>query len=109
MAKSPQQVKAGHWRCDVCFLSIALYAILLMKAIRLTRRAATALRKHRNMAARIMAKIEDYAANPASTEVKMLRGSTTLRFRIGDYRVLFEETGDEIIILDIGPRGSIYE
>ena len=80
-----------------------------MKTIRFTRRAATALRTHRNVATRITAKIEAYAANPASTDVKALKGLTALRIRAGNYRIIFEETADEIVVLDIGPRGGVYE
>jgi mRNA interferase RelE/StbE len=82
-----------------------------MKAISYTRAAARALRKHRNMAPRIMAKVEDYAADPASLAnvVTDLVGRDCRRIRIGDFRVLFRETATEVIVLDIGPRGSIYE
>lgn len=44
----------------------------------------------------IIAKIEQYAADPASlaNNVKALRGSNQLRLRVGDYRVLFEIEDD---------------
>lgn len=32
----------------------------------------------------------------------------TYRFRIGDYRVIFDIQGDDIVILRIGHRNSIY-
>ena len=32
----------------------------------------------------------------------------TYRFRIGDYRVIFDIVGDEIVILRIGHRKEIY-
>jgi mRNA interferase RelE/StbE len=32
-----------------------------------------------------------------------------LRLRIGDFRVIFSETPETITVLDIGPRGDIYE
>lgn len=28
--------------------------------------------------------------------------------RVGDYRILFEVTAEELIVSDIGPRGQIY-
>ena len=37
-----------------------------------------------------------------------LRGLPFKRLRVGDFRVLFEETETEIIVSDIGPRGAIY-
>jgi mRNA interferase RelE/StbE len=39
----------------------------------------------------------------------MLRGSSLKRLRVGDFRVLFEETETEIIVTRIGPRGSVYD
>src|SRR6185437_15995711 len=32
-----------------------------------------------------------------------------LSWRLGDYRVVFEETGTELIVTKIGPRGSVYD
>ena len=82
-----------------------------MKTISYARTAVRALRKHRNMAPRIMAKVEDYAADPASLAnvVTEMVGKDYRRLRVGDFRVLFRETATEIIVLDIGPRGSIYD
>ena len=73
--------------------------------------AAKALRKHRADAERILSKIEAYAANPASlaNKIKSLQGSSALRLRVGEYRVIFEETDSEIIVTKIGPRGSVYD
>jgi mRNA-degrading endonuclease RelE of RelBE toxin-antitoxin system len=31
------------------------------------------------------------------------------RLRVGDFRVIFRETAAELEILDIGPRGGIYD
>lgn len=33
----------------------------------------------------------------------------TFRFRIGDYRVVFDAEKDDIIVLAVGHRGEIYE
>lgn len=73
--------------------------------------AVKALRKHRTDAERILSKIEAYAANPASlaNNIKALQGSTALRLRVGEYRVVFEENEREIIVTKIGPRGSVYD
>jgi mRNA interferase RelE/StbE len=81
-----------------------------VKAISYTRAAARALRKHRNMAPRITAKVEDYAEDPASMAnmVTELVGTDCRRLRVGDFRVLFRETATEVIVLDVGPRG-IYD
>jgi mRNA interferase RelE/StbE len=82
-----------------------------MKEIAYTITAAKALRRHANRAAAIRAKIEQYAADPASlaANVKTLSGVDAKRLRIGDFRVLFRETADHIEVLDIGPRGNVYE
>jgi mRNA interferase RelE/StbE len=63
------------------------------------------------MAPRITAKIEQYAADPASLAnlVTKLAGRDSMRLRVGDFRVLFRDTPMEIVVLDIGPRGNIYD
>jgi mRNA interferase RelE/StbE len=38
-----------------------------------------------------------------------LVGTDRLRLRLGDFRVIFRETATEVIVLDLGPRGSIYD
>jgi mRNA interferase RelE/StbE len=82
-----------------------------VKTIVYTRTAVRALRRHRSMARRIMAKVEEYAANPASLAnvVTEMVGKDSRRLRVGDFRVLFRETATEVRVLDIGPRGSIYD
>jgi len=82
-----------------------------VKTILYTRAAARALRKHGNMAARITAKIEDYARDPAALAnvVTEMAGKDYRRLRVGDFRVLLRETATEITVLDIGPRGGIYD
>jgi mRNA interferase RelE/StbE len=82
-----------------------------MKRLVILPAAAKALRRHRAEAERILAKIEAYAADPASqaNNVKALKGSTALRLRVGDFRVVFEESDAEIIVTGIGPRGSIHD
>jgi mRNA interferase RelE/StbE len=63
------------------------------------------------MAARITAKVEAYAADPAALAnmVTEMVGEDYMRLRVGDFRVLFRETATEITVLDIGPRGGIYD
>ncbi|WP_192384912.1 type II toxin-antitoxin system RelE/ParE family toxin [Mesorhizobium silamurunense] len=73
--------------------------------------AIKSLRKHKADAPRIVAKIAVYAETPEAmvNNVKKLVGSDEMRLRVGDYRVIFTETEDEIIVSRIGPRGSVYE
>jgi mRNA interferase RelE/StbE len=82
-----------------------------MKSVSYTRTAARALLRHANRAAPIRSKINAYAKNPASqaNNVKQLSGSAAMRLRVGDFRVLFIETGTALTILDVGPRGDIYD
>jgi len=81
-----------------------------VKRIVYTRAAVRALRRHRNIASRIMSKVEDYAANPAAfaNVATEMVGQDYMRLRIGDFRVLFRETSTEIVVLDLGPRSGIY-
>lgn len=59
----------------------------------------------------IVSKIESYAADPTAlgNNIARLKGRAGLRLRIGDWRVIFDETGDCIEVLAVGPRGSVYE
>jgi mRNA interferase RelE/StbE len=59
---------------------------------------------------RIRSKIEQYAQKPASlsNNVKRLKGREGLRLRVGDWRVIFNESRETIDVLVIGPRGSVY-
>lgn len=63
-----------------------------------------------NMALRIRSKIEAYAADPASqaNNVRMLKGREGIRLRVGDWRVIMQD-GIVLAVLEIGPRGSVYD
>lgn len=65
----------------------------------------------RSLGRSIRAKIAQYAADPASqaNNVKKLQGRDGYRLRVGDWRVIFDEDGNVIAILEIGPRGGIYD
>jgi mRNA interferase RelE/StbE len=80
--------------------------------IRYTKDAVKALtRMPTHTAKRIRDKIEQYAADPDSlaANVKKLQARDGYRLRVGDYRVIFEKQGTAMDVLQIGPRGSIYE
>ncbi|WP_420607629.1 type II toxin-antitoxin system RelE family toxin [Novosphingopyxis sp.] len=64
----------------------------------------------KQQAAKIEEKIEQYAVDPESlsANVKRLQGTTAFRLRIDAYRVIFDEDGTVLDILDIGKRGRIY-
>jgi mRNA interferase RelE/StbE len=73
--------------------------------------AAKALRRMpATTARRIIGKIEAYAKDPASQQnnVKSLKGTDAIRLRVGDWRVIMQD-GVVLDVLDIGPRGGIYD
>lgn len=82
-----------------------------MKTVVYLPAAAKALRKHRAEAARIVAKLQEYATEPGNqaNNIKRMKGSDELRLRIGDFRAIFVETETEIIVSRIGPRGGVYD
>lgn len=84
-----------------------------MKQIAYSRDALKTLtRMPANTAKLIRSKIEQYAEEPASlgNNVKTLKGMDgQLRLRVGDWRVIFSETGEVIAIIKIAPRGGAYE
>ena len=65
-----------------------------------------------NTAKLIRKKIEQYATEPKAlaNNVKALKGAKgVLRLRVGDWRVLFREDATNLAVLEIGPRGSVYD
>jgi mRNA interferase RelE/StbE len=64
-----------------------------------------------NASVLVRAKIEQFADDPASlaNNVVRLQGRPGFRLRVGDWRVIFDDDGSILAILEIGPRGSIYE
>jgi mRNA interferase RelE/StbE len=80
--------------------------------VQFTKEALRALaRMPANDAARIRNKIAQFAATPESlaNQVTKLVGSAYLRLRVGNYRVIMLPDGTVLLIVAIGPRGSIYE
>lgn len=83
-----------------------------MRQIVFTRTALKALRRMpANVATTIRAKIDQYAVDPASlaNNVTRLQGRSGFRLRVGDWRVLYDEHGAVLEILDVGPRGGVYD
>ena len=82
-----------------------------MKSISYSKVAIRALRRMpRNVADLIRSKIEAFAEDPAlqANNVKVLKGREGIRLRVGDWRVIIDDQGNVLAILDIGPRGSVY-
>lgn len=83
-----------------------------MKRISYLPPALKALRRMpANTARRIWDKIEAYAAAPLSqaNNVTALKGREGIRLRVGDWRVIMDDQGMVLDILEIGPRGGVYE
>jgi len=82
-----------------------------MKAVTYSRSVLKVLRRMpRDSAERVVAKVEQYAADPASqaNNVTALQGRDGIRLRVGDWRVIMHD-GEVLAVLQIGPRGSIYD
>jgi mRNA interferase RelE/StbE len=63
---------------------------------------------------RVIAKVEQYAADPASlaNQVRALTGSALLRLRVGDHRVIFRIEGGEVtvmLVLRVRHRREAYD
>lgn len=84
-----------------------------MYTIRHTAAALKALRKMpRNSADLIRLKVREVATAPATARnVKKLKGRDGYRLRVGDWRVIFNLDNGELvlIVIEIGPRGDIYD
>ena len=60
----------------------------------------------------IRSKIAQYVADPAAQahNVKVLKGQNGVyRLRVGDWRILFTETGEVITVIEVAPRGGAYQ
>ena len=83
-----------------------------MKQISYTKAAIRALRRMpANTATLIRTKIEAYAQDPSAqaNNVKSLKGREGIRLRVGDWRVIMDDQGNVLAVLDIGSRGGIYD
>ncbi len=92
-------------------MDVAIGYIFQVKQITYTRAAMKSLSKMPvNLAERIVEKIEQYAADPASlaSNVTALKGREGIRLRVGNWRVIMSDQGVVLDVLDIGPRGQIY-
>ena len=63
-----------------------------------------------NEAKRITSKIVQYASDPKSlaNNVKALVGSPYIRLRVADWRVIMDDQGNVLDVLN-SPRGGIYD
>ncbi len=66
-----------------------------------------------NVARTIRGKIERLAVNPyaPNNNIRALKGRPGYRLRVGDWRVIYELSGDVLLVrvMTIAPRGSAYD
>ncbi len=77
-----------------------------------SKQAIRALRRMpANQATLIRFKITSYAKDLMSmvAQVRKLRGREGYRLRVGQWRVIFDQDGTVLSIIEIGPRGGIYQ
>ncbi len=92
-------------------MNVAISYIHVVKEVTYTRAAIKVLRRMpANVAARIEAKVSEYAVNPAAlaNNVTALVGREGVRLRVGDWRIIMND-GVVLAVLEIGPRGGIYD
>jgi len=84
-----------------------------MHTVRYTADALKTLRRMpRNTADLIRRKVQEVAADPAhARNVTKLKGRDGYRLRVGDWRVVYDLDAGMLvlIVIEIGPRGSIYD
>jgi mRNA interferase RelE/StbE len=58
--------------------------------------------------ARLRTRLEAFAAT-GHGDVKALKGRAGMRLRVGDWRVIFYEEGDAVVVVAVGHRRDIYD
>jgi mRNA interferase RelE/StbE len=82
-----------------------------VKTVRYSPDALKSLRRYGSVAARARKAIEEYGAETGAhaNNVTRLVGSTARRLRMGDFRVIFEESDTAIVVTKCAPRGDVYD
>jgi mRNA interferase RelE/StbE len=83
-------------------------------AIEFAPAAARAFRRlPKGVQARMRAKLDLLARGPyaKNNNATKLQGRSGYRLRVGDWRIVYEIISERavVVIIDVGPRGSIYE
>ena len=81
-----------------------------MAEVVFTRRAVRDLKKlEANKRRTILEKIRLFAEAPLQHAKKLTDPKIgTFRYRVGDYRIIFDMDGDNVVILRLGDRKDIY-
>jgi mRNA interferase RelE/StbE len=61
----------------------------------------------RDIRNRITEALDAYAIH-GTGDTKAMSGTSTVRLRVGDYRVIFDETASTILVLALGHRRDVY-
>lgn len=80
--------------------------------VNFSHRAAKELKKlDKQIQKRIIEKLKGYAASENLSEAKRLSNPALgeWRFRVGDYRIIFDLNGNEIQVLKVAHRNEVYE
>ncbi|TWF57102.1 type II toxin-antitoxin system RelE family toxin [Neorhizobium alkalisoli] len=79
-----------------------------MKLVQYTRAARKELeRMQPKRRAAIRSKVDSFARGD-KVDVKKLKGSGLVRIRVGDDRVIIDEQTALVVVVEVGPRGSVY-
>ncbi len=80
-----------------------------MKSIVFTPAATRAwLKLSSDVRRRIDGRLTEFAAI-GKGDVKRLKGRSGARLRVGDWRVIFDETNDTVVVVAVGHRREIYD
>ncbi|PWE58106.1 cytotoxic translational repressor of toxin-antitoxin stability system [Metarhizobium album] len=80
-----------------------------MKQIVVTREAQRSLsRMQPKRRAAIYAKLDAYARGEP-VDIKRMQGKSYYRIRVGQDRVIIDDQGRVVMVIDAGPRGGIYK
>ena len=82
-----------------------------MGKVQYSRKAIKGLRKlPANVADQFRTAFQEIANSRGHWEVKKLAGREGYRLRIGRYRAIYKIEGEQVtvLVLDVGPRGGIY-
>jgi mRNA interferase RelE/StbE len=82
-----------------------------MRSVVYTVSAAKYLKRHGNMGVRVRTAIGECANDGIAhaNNVTQLVGSSAKRLRVGDFRVIVEESETTLTVTKVGPRGDAYE
>jgi mRNA interferase RelE/StbE len=79
-----------------------------MKSIRYSLPALRSLREHGDIAARLRQAIDRHAAGSQAGAATPLANSHARRLRVGDDRVIFEESETDLVVTMLGRRDDVF-